>query len=168
MRKATELRAYITEANPYLRRDPEKLHVFIDAGAVAAIATASLSHEYAYTLNLVIEDFAGDPASIMVPILAWLRVHQPDVLENPEKRKQAIAFEVEIITSNTFDLSIKLQLTERVLARVDDAGERVNVTNAPEPSHPDLFPDPQAPARSVCLDGEEIGILPYPGWAIGR
>lgn len=168
MRKATELRAYITEANPYLRRDPEKLHVFIDAGAVAAVATASLSHEYAYTLNLVIEDFAGDPASIMVPILAWLRVHQPDVLENPEKRKQAIAFEVEIITNDTFDLSIKLQLTERIIARLDPAGERVDITHAQEPSHPDIFPDPSAPARSVYRDGEEIGVLPYPGWAIER
>lgn len=168
MRKATELRAYITEANPYLRRDPEKLHVFIDAGAVASIATASLSHQYAYTLNLVIEDFSGDPASIMVPILAWLRVHQPDVLENPEKRKQAIAFEVEIITNDTFDLSIKLQLTERVIALLDPAGERIDVTHASEPSHPDLFSDPSAPARSVYRDGEEIGVLPYPGWAIER
>lgn len=168
MRKATELRAYITEANPYLRRDPEKLHVFIDAGAVAAVATASLSHEYTYTLNLVIEDFAGDPASIMVPILAWLRVHQPNVLENPEKRKQAIAFEVEIITNDTFDLSIKLQLTERIIARLDPAGERVDITHAQEPSHPDIFLDPSAPARSVYRDGEEIGVLPYPGWAIER
>ncbi|MGH8817329.1 MAG: phage tail protein [Achromobacter pestifer] len=168
MRKAAELRAYITEANPYLRRDPDKLHVFIDAGAVASIATASLSHEYAYTLNLVIEDFAGDPASIMIPILAWLRVHQPDVLENPEKRKQAIAFEVEIITNNTFDLSIKLQLTERVIARLDATRERIDVTHASEPPHPDLFTAPGEPPRSVFRDGEEIGKLPYPGWAVER
>lgn len=168
MQKAAHLRAYITAANPYLSRDPEKLHVFVEGGSVGAVATGGLSHEYEYTLNLVIEDYAGDAAALMVPILAWLRVHQPDILENADKRRQAIAFEVEFITNQTVDLSIKLQLTERVIARLDADAARIDVKNAPEPNHPDLFTDPDEPQRQVCRDGEEIGQLPYPGWAVAR
>ncbi|MFP6558146.1 phage tail protein [Paraburkholderia sp. B3] len=124
MNKATSLRRALTVAVPSLAVDPDKLLVFIDAGNIVGTGAVSLSFDYAYTLNVIIEDFAGDADTVFVAVMAWVRRNQSDLLTNDDLRKLGISFEADQLTQTTVDLSIKLRLTESVVVGTNDAGEQ--------------------------------------------
>ena len=137
MLKPASLREHLTAALPQLRRDPEKLVVFITGGGLHSTLTQSLSFEYRYTLRLLLLDYAGHADAVMVPLLAWLKRHQPELMDNPERREKAIRFEVEYLTPQTIDLSIEVDITERVLVRPrEGTAGGLNVIHVPEPPHP--------------------------------
>ena len=77
MNKPQSLRHALNKAVPYVRNNPEKLHLFVDNGSLVATGASSMSWEYRYTLNAVIEDFSGDQNLLMAPVLLWLRDNQP-------------------------------------------------------------------------------------------
>lgn len=131
MIKPASLREHLTAALPELRRDPEKLLVFIDRGSVVATAAAGLSFEYRYTLNLILTDYAGHPDAVMVPLLIWLARHQPELLANPTLREQ-IAFEADMLSNQKVDLDIKIPLTERVGVHPLSGGGH-SIEHYPEP-----------------------------------
>lgn len=130
MNKPESLRRALTETNPHLRQAPESLHVFIDAGSVRANLAPGLHFTYAYTLNILITDYPGHPDSLFVPLIGWVKRHQPDLLQNPDNR-DAIKFEAELLSNTTADLSIKLPLTESVLVRL--VGSGLEAEHLPEP-----------------------------------
>jgi len=132
MNKPTSLRAALVAAPPPLAADPDKLLVFIDAGSLHASYAPGLSYEYAYTLNLVITDYAGDPDAVMVPLLMWVRVNQAELMDNADQRQSGISFEADILDHDSCDLSIKLALTERVIVK-DTGGGVLSITHADEP-----------------------------------
>jgi len=138
MLKPQLLRAHLTAANPDLQENPERLQVFADKGRLVATGAASLSHEYRYTLTVILTDYAGESAAVMVPLLAWVRVHQPDLVNNADMRDKGIRFEVEFIDQQTVDLSIELDLTERVIVRRmperPGALEATHIGEPPDPS----------------------------------
>jgi len=70
MYKPNSLRQHLAAAIPDLQRDPDRLLVFADEGNVVASATASLSFEYRFKLNLIVTDDAGDADAIMVALIA--------------------------------------------------------------------------------------------------
>lgn len=132
MNKPNSLREQLLAADPALAQNPERLLVFIDEGNIRSTAAPGLSFEYRYTLNIIITDYAGHPDNIAIPLLAWLRRNQPDLLTNIEKGKDAIGFEADILGNDKVDLSITLPLTERVIVkRLPD--ESLEVTHPPEP-----------------------------------
>ncbi|WP_459614355.1 phage tail protein [Bordetella sp. 2513F-2] len=141
MRKPAELRAYLTRANAFLQANPDRLSVFIDDARVRSTASGNLSHEYAYTLNLIIQDFTGEPAAIVLPILAWLRRAQPEVFANPQMRDNALQLEVELLNNQTVDVSIRLSLTERVVVGADSTPGRLQARYVGEPGEPYLTGD---------------------------
>lgn len=122
MLKPRMLRKTLTEAVPEFRNDPDKLHIFIERGNIISSLAPSLSHEYQYTLSLVVTDFGGDVDTIMVPVLSWLRVHQHDGMANPDLREEAFRFEVDILSNESCDIEIALHLTERVNVKEDPDG----------------------------------------------
>lgn len=132
MYKPNSLRQHLAAAIPELQRDPDRLLVFADEGNVVASATASLSFEYRFKLNLIVTDYAGDADAIMVALIAWLKVHQLDLMANEERRKNGIGFEVDFNNHETVDISIKLELTERVAVKSGDGG-RLDIKHVPEP-----------------------------------
>lgn len=132
MKKPATLRAAIAAAVPSLEADPDRFLVFADAGHVAATNTKTLSFEYHYTLNLILLDYAGDADPVMLAVLEWARLNQPDLLDNQEKRRRGIEFEVDHLNNSTFDLSIKLHLVEEVVVG-RDAGGAVTFTHLDEP-----------------------------------
>jgi hypothetical protein len=123
MYKATSLREHLTNANPDLKQNPDKLLVFVDQGHVIATGTASLSFEYQYRLNIIITDYSGNEDAIMVPLLAWVALHQADLLGNPDLRKTGIGFEVDFNNHESVDLSITLSLTERTIVTKKEGGQ---------------------------------------------
>ena len=131
MYKPESLRALMTAVNPELARDPDRLVVFIDEGSMVSTFAEGLSFEYRYTLNLVFTDYAGHPDAIMVPLLTWIKVHQSELLANPNNRER-IAFEADLLSNDAVDLSIKIPLTERVGVHPRPGGGH-NVEHYPEP-----------------------------------
>ncbi len=137
MNKPQSLRNALNKSVPYVRENPDRLHLFVDNGSLVATAAASISWEYRYTLNVVVTDFTGDQNLLMAPILYWLRDNQPDALQNPDERERLFTFEVDILGNGACDLSLNLKLTERVLAREVDG--QMQVEAVPEPDEPEAF-----------------------------
>ena len=115
MRKPHSLRAHLTAASPELQREPDKLAIYVREGRLIAAGAATLSFEYRYTLTAVLLDYAGPADAIMVPLLAWLRAHQIEILENPTLRDKSVRFEVEYLNKETVDIQIEIDLTEAVV-----------------------------------------------------
>ncbi|MDW5417435.1 phage tail protein [Iodobacter sp. CM08] len=120
MIKPASLREYLSATVQHLAHNPDKLAIFIDEGNLIATAGKSLSFEYQYTLNAIIQDYADHPDTIMVPVLAWVSSNQPELFSNVDKRQNGISFEADILNHDTIDLSIKINLTERVVVREID------------------------------------------------
>ena len=125
MKKPQLLRDHITRACPDLATNPEKLTVFIEGGNIVHTGTPALSFEYRYTLNVVITDWAGSTDTLVVPVIAWLKRHQPDLFDNPERRAKGFRFMAEIIDHENVDVSIELDLTETVAVK----GETIDGVN---------------------------------------
>lgn len=141
MYKPASLRQHLANANQDLKQNPDKLLVFADQGKIIASGTTSLSFEYHYRLNIIITDYNGDPDAIMVPLLAWVAIHQTELLNNPDLRQTGMQFEVDFNNHKSIDLSVALDLTERtVVKRLDDG--KLQLTH---PHEPQITPDFQHP-----------------------
>ncbi|AZY53261.1 phage tail protein [Bordetella avium] len=138
MRKATELREYLTRHNRFLSENPDRLHIFVEQGNIVCTGTRSLSHEYRFTLIIVVTDYAGPPDALMLPLLAWIRIKQPELLANPTRRDNAISFDVELLNHESADIEIKVPLTERVIVRKATEGEGMIAEHADEPRDSEL------------------------------
>lgn len=132
MIKPASLRAAIEAALPSLKRNPDRLLVFIEEGGIRCTAATSLSFEYSYTLQLVVTDYADHADTIMVTVLAWVARHQPEILANPDRQRDGIQFEADLINHTTMDLSVRIRLNERVVVARTDAGD-YTATHVPEP-----------------------------------
>ncbi|MGU3447594.1 phage tail protein [Enterobacteriaceae bacterium C34A] len=135
MFKPKSLRTALTDAVPVLKQNPEMLRVFIDSGKLASTLATSLSFENKYTLNVIVTDFSGDIDLILVPILAWLRVNQADIMTTDEGQKRGFTYEADINNDDSADLSISLMLTERTI--VKEVGAELHIEHAPEPQPPE-------------------------------
>jgi hypothetical protein len=132
VKKPQSLRAALSKSVGYVRENPDRLHLFVDKGSLVATGASSMSWEYRYILNVVIEDFSGDQNLLMAPVLLWLMENQPDAINNPELREKLFSFEVDILRNDICDISLDLQLTERIL--VSSQGGTSTVEAEPEPA----------------------------------
>ncbi len=57
-------------------------------------------------------DYAGDQDAVIVPIIAWIAEHQPELLQRQDS--EPFGFESEWLAQDKQDLSITIDLTERV------------------------------------------------------
>ena len=134
MNKPDSLRAHLLEHVPDLKRNPDRLLIFIDNGKIRCTAAATLSFEYGYQLQIILTDFAGHPDSVMLPLLGWVRVHQSELLANLDKSAEGITFEADVIDQSKVDMCITLALTERVAVKKQSDG-RYDVKHLPEPQY---------------------------------
>lgn len=163
MLKPNHIREIITRANPYLRRDPDKLQVFLDEGRIACRGANSLSYEYAYTLTVIVQDYPHHADQIIIPLLAYLRAQQPELFENRDNSAQVIRFDAEFLNHKTLDLSIQVDLTERVLVKQTEGGLEASYPG--EPEHPEY------PTKGVVVDvydrkqgNKHLGQFRMPAW----
>ncbi|WP_313539764.1 phage tail protein [Sphingomonas sp.] len=119
MEKPDSLRRVLLAHVPLLRDDPAKLSLFVDKGRIAA-RPGSLAFEYRYTLNIVVQDYAGSIDGLMVPILAWISEAQPDLLQAGPQ--EPFRFESELLDADSADVSIWIELSEIVTVRPEAAG----------------------------------------------
>lgn len=153
MLKPKKLREALTNSVPLLARNPDSLNMFIDSGRIVSTLASSLSFEYQYQLNLVITDYADDIDLVMVPVLAWLRENQPDIMATEEKRRTGFTFKADVLSDTLCDISIDLQLTERVIVKQD--GDALHVNHIGEPPLPDNVNRP----LQLYVNGELVSEL---------
>ena len=133
MNKPGQIRELLTKAVPELKRNPESLHIFVENANINATgAGLNLSFEYQFELLILITDYAGHADSLIVPLLAWCRDNQPELLMNDDRR-DGFKFRAEQRTHNTADVEITLKLTERVKVYPGD-DNTVNIEHLPEPA----------------------------------
>ncbi len=163
MLKPNEIRELITRSIPFFKKNPEQLIIYLNEGSISARGTNGLSYQYNYRLNVLITDFSGHIDTVILPILIYLRTNQPELFENYQKNSSLIQFEVDILNDHLVDLSLQIDLTERVLVDESNKG-KLRATHLPEPEHPEL------PNHSYSLeiwnrpDGELLGTIDVPKW----
>lgn len=154
MIKPQSLRSALESSVLELKKNPDKLRVFVNKGNTASTSGGSLSFSYAYTLQLVVIGFSSDPDAIMLPIIAWLRENQPDALDGTGKK---FSFEVELINNKEFDISIELELTESVQVSLQAKNKKgdyaATLVHLPEPPL-ETWPDIEQWTLFIC--GEEV------------
>jgi len=141
MNKPESLRAHLLVTVAGLQNNPDRLLIFIDNGKVRCTAAATLSFEYSYDLQIILTAFAGHPDSVMLPVLGWISINQPELLESYEKMQNGIQFEADILDKDKVDLGLTLRLTERVVVGTDAQGN-TTVKHAGEPQRVTGYLDP--------------------------
>lgn len=138
MNKLHLLRKHLIAAVPTFARDPDRLLTFVEEGSIEFHRGPNLSHQYAFTAQLVLTDFAENLDTVMLPLLQWLAEYQPDV--DPS---EALSFEAEILSNDAVDLALRLRLTERVIARVDCHSGRIEAEHVTIRFERDICPAAQ-------------------------
>lgn len=144
MYKPNSLRAHLMDAIEDLKRNPDKLLIFADEGNVIGRNRKTLSFEYAYKLTIIVTDYGGDADAIIVPLMAWVAVHQIDLIEHDERRKTGIRLQIDFNNIKTIDMEISLDLTEIVTVKEEEPGQ-LDVQHRGEPQMDDGtgLPDPE-------------------------
>lgn len=145
MKKPEQIRELLEQHSLLIKTNPDKLHIFIEDGDILTTAAKSLSFEYQYKLNIVILDYAESIDCLMVPVIAWMYVHQNEKMGNSDLRQDAIKLEIEQLNNQSCDIGITLSLTERVIVQNGDNGLEYKHLNDKSPE--ELIP---AWAIEIC------------------
>ncbi|MFA9285106.1 phage tail protein [Comamonas sp. SY3] len=119
MWKLQSLRNLIEAAVPDLKANPENLVILASSGKAVTTMGKSLSFEYTYTIDVTVLDFTGHTDALFVPLIAWLRVNQPELLLNPASQDAGLEFQVELLNTAAADIGIRVPVTERVIVTAD-------------------------------------------------
>lgn len=139
MWKLQSLRKIIESANPDLERDPQNLIVLATGGRAVSTLAGGLSFECAYTIDVTVLNYTGHTDALFVPLLAWVRVHQSELLANPTTQAKGLEFNVEMLDLNAVDIVIRVPVTERVIVQADPShATRLTAEHPPEPEVPGM------------------------------
>ncbi|MBF9772901.1 phage tail protein [Enterobacter asburiae] len=150
MHKLKSLRQALIDAIPQLNANPERLQMSVGGGNIDARQASSLSFEKQYVLNAKVSGFTGDSEGFFVPVLAWLRENQPDIFTLDEGRKNGYTFAIVLNDDDTMDITISVQLTERILVSQDHGA--LHATYSPEPP----LPEPVTRPKALYVNGELV------------
>ena len=150
MHKLKSLRQALIDAIPQLNANPERLQMSVGGGNIDARQASSLSFEKRYALNVKVSGFTGDSEGFFVPVLAWLRENQPDIFTLDEGRKNGYTFAIVLNDDDTMNITISVQLTERIL--VSEEQGALHATYSPEPP----LPEPVTRPKALYINGELV------------
>lgn len=120
MRKLVDLRSHIIANVPDLKRNPEKLLTFIEDGRIEHWKGPNLSHTYTMPIRIVVTDYSGEMDALILPILSWLSYREPGA--DPQN---TISFEAELLNNQSYDISVTVNVTERVIVTPQNDGVNV-------------------------------------------
>lgn len=150
MHKLKSLRQALIDAIPQLNANPERLQMSVGGGNIDARQASSLSFEKRYALNVKVSGFTGDSEGFFVPVLAWLRENQPDIFTLDEGRKNGYTFAIVLNDDDTMNITISVQLTERILVSQEQGA--LHATYTPEPP----LPEPVTRPKALYVNGELV------------
>nr|WP_314469829.1 phage tail protein [uncultured Sphingomonas sp.] len=160
MKKADSLKALLLASVPALAADPAKLALFVDKGKVSAVRSQSLAFQLGYTLTIWVEEFAGDLDTLFVPVLAWVSQNQPELIGRPDS--EPFTFESELLDGDRADITIEIELTERVLVEARSNG-KLRTRHLDDAPTADVFAGAeQANLWQTVLDDQVAGTGPIP------
>lgn len=160
MKKADSLKALLLASVPALQADPAKLALFVDKGKVSAVRSNTLAFQLSYTATIWIEAYGGDLDGLFVPVLAWIAQNQPELIDRPDG--EPFTFESELLDGDTADISIEIELTERVLIERRDNG-KLRTRHLDDAPTADVFAGAeQARLWHTVLDDQVAGDGPLP------
>lgn len=175
MLKLDSLRATILAAIPRLRHDPRQLIVMTgDDGRIISTGTDSLSYEMEYTALVWVLGLSmatGEhPDAVILPALAWHKLQQPELYQDPGKRTDAFRFFAQPLDDEqAIDLHLRLKMTERVLVRTDPATGHIHANHAPEPAPLGFATTPEKWTLDIRHpDGTRQHIATFDGPALPR
>lgn len=153
MIKPDRLRALLTQTIDIFQANPEKLILQYGKGKIKSRGSQSHSFEYHYDLELIVVDFPYHPDVLFVPVLNFVRNEQWELLQNPELQDK-IEFEIDHNNHESYDIYIRIPLTERVIVKEQDG--HLTATHADEPSLADVSPFTRLTEYEVYLKDELI------------
>lgn len=159
MDKPASLRAAIVDALPFFAANPDRLKIWVDGGRLVGRRVAALGFEYRYQLQVYAEAVDFGPDDVLVPVLLWLRDHQPDLLLRFRDEEGAIQFAADILDASSWNIGLVLDLTEAVTVTPKADGSGYDVVHLPEPSPDDpLLPgaSQDQPLASLLANGAHI------------
>lgn len=163
MKKLLSLRQHLLDAIPYYRQNPDRLLTFVAEGSTRFAKGDTLSHQLRYTAQIVMTDCSDSLDVVMLPVLHWLSHYQPDV--DPER---AVQYEAEILSNDAWDLELRVELTERIVANID--GEQGRITA--EHRMPDYGRDCDSKRWLLVIrdavTGNESEVANWPGFGNDR
>jgi len=160
VKKADSLKALLLASVPALAADPAKLALFVDKGKISAVRSNTLAFQLGYTLTIWVEAFSGDLDGLFVPILAWIAQNQPELIGRPDS--EPCTFESELLDGDSADITIEIELTERVLVERRDDG-KLRTVHLPDAPIADVFAGAeQARLWHTILDDQVAGDGPSP------
>lgn len=134
MLKAELLRQQLTTAVRFFRDNPDRLEVFVKSGHAVSGGQASPSFRYDFEINVLAMDFSGSLDELIVPVLGWAKLHQPDLLFSRDQREKGIGFEAEILDNGAADILITVKASELVIVTAGEDG-RPLVQHRDQPKH---------------------------------
>lgn len=162
MIKPDSLRTALVAALPEFSRDPQRLRIFIDKGRLVSRLTPddhlnALGYEWRYRIRIELHDLTSSPDAIAVPLLLWLRQHQPERLLEFAREDTALGFAADIIDATTWDVVFDFELNEAV-SLVPREGGGWDVTHLDEPVLDELAPLGAAavPLTAIWLGDQQI------------
>lgn len=154
MRKLESLRKHMTDALAHrgLRDNPSDMHFAVPSGTALANSRSGegRAFEYQYTISLGIFDCAYSLDEILIPLLLWVERWQPELLG---LTSGGVAWEVEQLDDQKFDVLIRIPITEAVMLQPRPDGGH-DVTRPVDPVPYAL--EPAAPLHRIYLDGTLI------------
>lgn len=129
MNKPQSIRQFLQTHVPALNQRPDNFLTFIEGGQLVCTRGPSPSFMYHYKLTLAMLEYADHADTLMIPILIWINQHQPELLNG--EANGHMTFEAEILNNTTADITVTLDLTERVVARLID--DTIQAYHCPEP-----------------------------------
>lgn len=166
MKKPDSLRAKLVSVFPELARDPHRLRMWIEKGAVKCRAAdptpgENLSYRLDYTLTVVIEEWTQPSLLIWIVLLDWLRIQEPALLTAANAK--GLEFEADLLSDTKADISFDLPLSEAVIAtRREDGGFDMRVREEPDPLMPDTVPIVPGGERLKSIWLEGVQLVPDP------
>ncbi len=154
MLKPNTLRAALIEAVPVLHDNPAMLRLWVDKGRNTATLSSSLSFEKQFSLNIAVSGFNDDIDTLFVPVMAWLRDNQPDILTTEAGRNGSFSWSLVTNDDATQEVTIVLQLTERT--KVTEVDGALYAETLAEPLPPALVNRP----TELYINGELVSRWP--------
>jgi hypothetical protein len=154
MNKLKSLRAAIEAGVPELKREPDRLRMWIEDGRGRHTLSPSLSFGFGYRAHVLLVEMKTDLAVVSLAVFRWLRVNQPDLLT---PGKDGFAFDADILDNGAADVLIQLDLTENVQVTARDGGGwNLDYLAEPDPLFADQLPlagmDIAPPLTAVVAD----------------
>ncbi|MBB1200562.1 phage tail protein [Enterobacteriaceae bacterium 89] len=146
MLKPNSLRTALLNAVSQLAATPDNLLLSVASGTVAATLASSLSYEKHYPLTVRVSAFSGDINQLLVPVMAWLRDNQPDILTHQQNGLSWMADS----QGEMQNISLTLLLTERTL--VTELEGQLHAEDLPEP----LPEPPVTRPMELYINGELV------------